>query len=161
MPANWPDADAVFAFTQPLIKKFEGFETKPYQDSAGIPTIGYGTIQYPDGSPVAMTDPEINADEALAYLKFEMNKKTAALALMLQRKPSLHQAAAMLSLAYNIGSGAFKGSTVLKKFNLGDIPGAAAAFLLWNKATIDGEHVVIPGLQNRRVAERDVFLTAD
>jgi lysozyme len=80
---------------------------------------------------------------------------------MLQQPASLHQAAAMLSLTYNIGTGAFGSSSVLRKFNTGDTAGAADAFLMWDKGTVDGQLVVIQGLLNRRQAERTVFLTAD
>ena len=158
---NWPSDAAVFPLCLPVIKQFEGFRAKPYKDSAGIPTIGYGTIRYPDGKAVKMTDPAVTEKKAETYLRFEMSQKSAVLAPCLQRKATLHQAAAMLSLTYNIGSGAFKGSTVLRKFNLGDIPGSADAFLMWDKATVDGQLVVIPGLHKRRVQEREIFLTAD
>ena len=67
----------------------------------------------------------------------------------------------MLSLTYNIGTRAFKSSTVLKKFNLGDISAAADAFLLWDKATVDGQLVAIEGLHKRREQEHTIFLTAD
>jgi lysozyme len=159
--ANWPGDTAVFPFCMPIIKRFEGFRAAPYKDSAGIPTIGYGTIEYPDGSKVTMRDPAITDSEATSFLSYEMSKKSREIAPMLQRPATLHQAAAMLSLTYNIGSGAFKASTVLRKFNAGDFPGAADAFLMWDKATVDGQHVVVDGLHNRRVAERQIFLTPD
>ena len=158
---NWPGDAAVFPFCLPIIKQFEGFRATPYKDSAGVPTIGYGTIQYPDGSAVTMADPAITEPEAESFLKFQMSQKSAAIAPCLQRQATLHQAAAMLSLTYNIGTGAFKGSTVLKKFNLGKISEAADAFLLWDKAWVDGQLVVVPGLHKRRVQEREIFLTAD
>lgn len=159
--ANWPGDAAVFPFCMPLIKQFEGFRAAPYKDSAGIPTIGYGTITYPDGAKVTMNDPACTDDEATAWLSFQMSLKSKTIAPLLQRAASLHQAAAMLSLTYNIGSGAFSTSTVLRKFNAGDIAGAADAFLMWDKATVDGKLVVVQGLLNRREAERTIFLTAD
>ena len=159
--ANWPGDDAVFPFCMPLIKQFEGFQAAPYKDSAGIPTIGYGTIQYPDGKAVTMNDAPVSEDQATSLLAYEMSLKSKAIAPLLQKLATLHQAAAMLSLAYNIGSAAFASSTVLRKFNAGDIPGAADAFLMWDKATVDGKLVVIQGLLNRREAERTIFLTAD
>jgi lysozyme len=159
--ANWPGNDAVFPFSLPLIKQFEGFRAAPYKDSAGIPTIGYGTIQYPDGKAVTMADAALTDDHATTILAYQMGLKAAAVAPMLQKPATLHQAAAMLCLTYNIGTAAFRSSSVLKKFNAGDIPGAADAFLMWDKATVDGQHVLIEGLHNRRVAERTVFLTAD
>jgi GH24 family phage-related lysozyme (muramidase) len=45
-----------------------------------------------------------------------------------------HEYDAFLSLAYNIGDGGFKGSTVLRAQNAGDTQAAARAFALWNKA---------------------------
>ncbi|KRJ11905.1 lysozyme [Acinetobacter nosocomialis] len=59
-----------------------------------------------------------------------------------------------VSLTYNIGSGAFKNSTLLKKLNKGDYQGAADQFLVWNKA--GGK--VMKGLVRRREAERALFL---
>ncbi len=164
--ANWPGDDAVLPFAMPLIKQFEGFRAAVYKDSAGVPTIGYGTILYPpppqgSGKSVTMNDPQITQAQADTYLGYEMSLKAAAIAPSLQKEATLHQAAAMLSLAYNIGSGAFKSSTVLRKFNAGDIMGAADAFLMWDKATVDGKLQVVDGLHNRRVAERNVFLTND
>jgi len=67
----------------------------------------------------------------------------------------------MLSLAYNIGITGFKGSTVLAKFNVSDIAAAAEAFLIWDKAHVNGQLVVVQGLYNRRLQERAIFLTAD
>jgi len=159
--ANWPGDDAVFPFCMPLIKQFEGFKSAPYKDSAGIPTIGYGTIQYPNGKAVTMNDPAVTEDQATGFLTYEMGLKSKAIAPLLQKPATLHQAAAMLSLTYNIGIGAFQSSTVLRKFNAGDIAGAADAFLMWDKATVDGQKVVVPGLHNRRVQERAIFLTPD
>ena len=60
---------------------------------------------------------------------------------------------ALVSLTYNIGSGAFNNSTLLK-LNKGDYQGAADQFLVWNKA--DGK--VMKGLVRRREAERALFL---
>jgi len=47
-----------------FLKEKEGFEPKPYLDPAGLPTIGYGTRYYEDGTEVTMDDEEI--DEARA-----------------------------------------------------------------------------------------------
>ena len=60
-----------------------------------------------------------------------------------------------MSLAYNIGLGAFGASSVCRKTMAQDIAGAADSFLLWNKA--GGRRVA--GLARRREAERALFLT--
>jgi lysozyme len=158
---NWPGDVAVFPFCMPIIKQFEGFRSAPYLDSVGVATIGYGTIQYPNGNKVTMNDPAITDDQATEFLSFQMSQKSAQIAPLLQQPASLHQAAAMLSLTYNIGVGAFQSSTVLRQFNAGNIQAAADAFLLWDKGTVNGQLVVIAGLHNRRVAESQIFLTPD
>ncbi|HEJ8622398.1 TPA: lysozyme, partial [Klebsiella michiganensis] len=60
-----------------------------------------------------------------------------------------------VSLAYNIGTRALSSSTLMKKLNSGDVKGAADEFLRWNKS--GGK--AMPGLTNRRKAEREVFLS--
>jgi lysozyme len=59
----------------------------------------------------------------------------------------------MVSLAYNIGSGAFGQSTLLKKHIAGDYAGAAREFAKWNKAA--GQ--VLAGLTKRRAAEAALY----
>ena len=72
-----------------------------------------------------------------------------------------NQFAAMVSLCFNIGSGNFKTSSVLRRHREGDDAAAADAFLLWDKAHVDGELVELDGLLRRREAERTLYLTAD
>lgn len=64
---------------------------------------------------------------------------------------------ALVSFAYNVGIGAFRSSTLLRKLNAGDYQGAADQFLLWDKN--DGK--VMRGLTRRRQAERALFLSVD
>ena len=159
--SNWPGDSAVFPVCSTLLKQFEGFRAAPYLDSVGIPTIGYGCITYPGGEAIKMGDPAITEAQGIQFLNYQLGLKSKVMAPMLQKPASLHQAAAMLSLTYNIGTGAFGSSSVLRKFNAGDLAGAADAFLMWDKGHVDGQAVVIAGLHNRRVAERTVFLTHD
>ena len=60
---------------------------------------------------------------------------------------------ALVSLTYNIGSGAFKKSTLLRKLNSGDREGAALEFHRWNKA--GGK--ALAGLTRRRASEALMF----
>lgn len=159
--ANWPGDDAVFPVCVPIIKEFEGFRAAPYRDSAGIPTIGYGTIRYPDGLAVAMGDPPVTEAQAGIYLRDHMAPTAAYIAGRLEHPATLNQAAAMLSLAYNIGTGGFGSSSVLRFFNKGNIPDAADAFLMWNKARVNGALTPVQGLTNRRMKERALFLRPD
>lgn len=62
---------------------------------------------------------------------------------------------ALVSFAYNIGEGAFRDSTALRKINAGDYAGGAEAMKLFNKS--GGE--VLQGLVNRRNDEVRLFNT--
>jgi len=137
-----------------LITTFEGLELKPYLDSANIPTIGYGTILYPNGQVVSMNDPEITQDQANDYLEYEVNKKTARVSTLVKAPINQNQFDALVSFAYNLGLGALGGSTLLKLFNAGNIKDAANEFPKWDKA--GGK--VISGLLRRRLAEQALFL---
>lgn len=138
-----------------LIKRWEGCRLKAYQDSVGVWTIGYGLTSAAGIVPVTagMTVTQRQAD---AYLIEALAKYEAAVTKALTRTPTQPQFDAMVSLCYNIGPGAFAGSTLVRRFNAGDIAGAADAFLMWNKA--GGK--VLQGLVNRRKDERALFLTA-
>jgi lysozyme len=67
----------------------------------------------------------------------------------------------MVSLCFNIGSGNFRTSSVLKFHLAGSVDAAADAFLLWDKAHVDGVLQEVAGLLARRQAERALYLTAD
>ena len=138
-----------------LIKSFEGFRASPYLDSAGIPTIGYGTIMYPDGSRVTMNDSDITEAQAEQYLMFEVNQKTSGVGTMIVASVNQNQFDALISFAYNLGLGALHGSTLLKLVNQGDMNDAANEFPRWNRA--GGQ--VIAGLTRRRLAEQQLFST--
>jgi lysozyme len=143
-----------------LIKEFEGFRAETYLDSAGIPTIGYGTTAAAGVGIVPKPGMRISEPDAEEYLHAALSRFAAKVAPLLKREPTENQYGAMMSLAYNIGPGAFSKSSVLRRFNAGDIAGAADAFLMWNKATVGEKKVVLRGLVRRREAERALFLSA-
>ncbi len=138
-----------------LIKSFEGLRLKPYLDAVGIPTIGYGTIQYPNGKKVTMTDPEITEALAIAYLVHEINEKAKGVESLVKVQLNDNEFAALVSFAYNVGTGALGGSTLLKLLNANaDRTAVADQLLRWNKA--GGKELA--GLTRRRQAERALFL---
>ena len=137
-----------------LIKGFEGLKLKPYLDVVGIATVGYGTIKYPNGPSVAVTDPVITEVQAEEYLQFEVQEKARKVEQFVTVPINDNQFAALVSLAYNVGVSAISKSTLLKRLNAGDVSGAADEFLRWNKA--GGK--VVGGLTRRRQAERSLFL---
>ena len=136
-----------------LLEQFEGLRLESYLDSAGIYTIGFGTIKYPDGSKVKKGD-RITKGKAKEYKLQDLKEFENTVNTSVNTQLSQNQYDALVSLSYNIGSGAFKNSTLLKKLNIGDYKGAADQFLSWDKAS--GKKV--QGLVNRREAERKLFL---
>lgn len=141
------------------IALFEGFRSRPYLDSAKVPTIGYGTIRYPDGRMVTMNDPLISPISGLAFLEHDLTATAVNLWKSITVQPTLNQWSALLSLAYNVGWPAIAKSTLLKLFNAGQRGIASMHFLDWDKAHVDGRLVVVPGLLNRRLAEKTLFDT--
>lgn len=132
-----------------LLKEFEGWRSEAYIPVPGdVPTIGYG---FTKGVKLGdkMTKPQGEArlkKEVLTYESAVQNACTAS--------PNENQLAAMTCLAFNIGTGAFAKSTVLKAHNRGDAQSAARAFGLWNKS--GGK--VYAGLTRRRSAESALYL---
>ncbi|HHR5652032.1 TPA: lysozyme [Klebsiella oxytoca] len=140
-----------------LIKGFEGCRLTAYPDpgTGGAPwTIGYGWTHPVDGKPIK---PGMKIDQATAdrLLKTGLVSYENDVLKLVKVKLTQNQFDALVSFAYNVGSRALSTSTLLKKLNAGDIRGAADEFLRWNKSGKE----VMPGLTNRRKAEREVFLS--
>lgn len=136
-----------------LIKSFEGKRVNAYDDGVGVWTIGFGTIKYPNGIRVKKGD-TCTEQQAEDYLRNDLAKFETAINKLVKVPLTQNQFDALVSLTYNIGSGAFKGSTLLKLLNKGDYQSAADQFLAWNRA--GGK--VMKGLVRRREAERALFL---
>lgn len=135
-----------------LIKSYESLSLRAYLDPVGILTIGYGDTQnVTPGMTITEADAEARLRNRLST-EFEPGVLTA-----LTRSPRQCEFDAMVSLAYNIGVSAFKRSTLLKKYNAGDIQGAADQFSVWHYAAKKS----VKGLRKRRAAERAVFLGGD
>lgn len=136
-----------------LIKEFEGCKLQAYPDpgTGGDPwTIGWGHT----GSDVypGLVITQAKADE---LFEKDMQKFIDGVAKLVKVPMTNGQYGALVSFAYNCGLGALQNSTLLKKFNIGDVQGAADQFPLWNKAA--GK--VMAGLTRRRKAERELFLS--
>ena len=135
-----------------LIAKDEGLRLTAYMDIAGIWSIGYGHTPAQSGE-------TITQGQALALLRQDVGSAATAVDGATHDVPTTdNEFSAMVSLAFNIGNGAFRRSTVLAKHRGGDHYGAAEAFLMWDKAHVDGSLVVVPGLLRRRSEERSMYL---
>ena len=143
-----------------FIKKCEACKLKSYQDSAGIWTIGVGSILYADGRHVKQGD-TITQEQADEMLADEVSKKCHGLAVALAGVTlTQNQYNALVSFAFNVGLGGLLGSTLLKKVkaNPSD-PSIRDAFMMWDKARVDGNLVEVQGLKNRRKAEADLYFS--
>lgn len=141
-------------------KQIGGGKVRAYKDfdasSSGEPiTIGYGTTG-PAVNKTFTTDTVIDQPTAEQYLKFAVEKKfLPALKNCINVELTQEMIDACISLAYNIGAGAFAKSSVVKYINQKDWCKAADSFLIYNKA--NGK--VVKGLVTRRERERSLFLS--
>ena len=153
---------------------FEGYRSSAYLDPVGIPTICFGETK---GVKMGMTKTRAECEAMLADSLAEHEvgmEKCLSNHATIPDKPY----GAFLSLTYNIGTGAFCGSTVRKRAEAGDLKGACNAIMSWNKATFsasaaiaqrargetctkkaDGKYLcTMSGLTKRRDAERAMCL---
>lgn len=138
-----------------LIKRFEGLELEAYQDIAGVWTIGYGHTE------TARPGMRVTEDEAEELLRRDLKVFERAVNSLVKVDLRQHEFDALVSLAFNIGGGALRRSTALRRLNAGDRYGAAEAMTWWNKATVGGTLTAVAGLTRRRDAEADMFLGGD
>ncbi|WP_313390343.1 lysozyme [Acinetobacter sp.] len=136
-----------------LICNFEGLRLKAYDDGVGVWTIGYGTTKYPNGIRVKKGD-TCTLDQAKAYMQNDLKAFEQTVNSAVKVPVSQNQFDALVSLAYNIGSTAFKNSTLVRQLNEGNYKAAANQFNVWVNA--GGKRM--QGLVNRRAAERTLFL---
>ena len=138
-----------------LISEFEGLKLKSYKCPAGVWTVGYGTTINPITKNPITSGITITKDEALKWLEMDTLKVKDQVKALVKVPINDNELDALTSLAYNIGAGAFKKSTLLNLLNQGaDRHLVADQFLRWNKA--GGK--VLPGLVKRRLAEHNLFL---
>lgn len=134
-----------------LCRKWEGCRLEAYPDpgTGGDPwTIGYGATGAGIGPGVVWTQQE--ADKRLEQ---DVSRFVDGVRDLLMQPATDNQLGAMASLAYNIGLGAFSGSTLLRMFNAGRIADAQKQFGVWVNA--GGRRM--QGLVNRRADEARVF----
>jgi lysozyme len=139
-----------------LITNHEGLKLKPYLCPAKIPTIGYGNTYYPDGKRVTLLDKEITKQQAFDMFKEVANRFGKRVNELVTSNINQNQFNALVSFAYNVGTGNFSSSTLLKKVNRNpDDLTIKDEFLRWNKA--GGK--VLNGLTNRRNEEADLYFS--
>lgn len=130
---------------------FEGLILQPYLCPANVATIGVGTTRYEDGTPVTLADPPITRDRAVQLLDHELQDLLPRVLRLCPALPAWGEVAtgAILDFTYNLGPGNLQASTLRRRINADDVPGARAELSRWTRA--GGR--VLPGLVRRRAAE--------
>jgi len=144
--------------TKKLIKEYEGLRLKAYRCSAGRLTIGWGHTSAA-GEPVVKPGLTISKAEAERIFDRDIENFAVGVEKLIKVDATDNQFGACVSLAFNIGVGAFSKSSVLRFLNRGRPDDAADAFMLWNKVTKGGRKVVERGLTRRRASEAALFKT--
>ena len=122
---------------------FEGFRQEAYEDTGGVATIGFGSTR-----DVQMGD-RISVTEGLARLLGDVREAEAAVDRCVKVPVSQNEYDAFVSFAFNVGGGAFCGSTLVRKLNIEDYPGACRELMRW----VYDNGRKLPGLVKRRAEE--------
>ncbi len=146
---------AVNKQTVNLVKMFEGFEPVAYKDVVGVWTIGYGNTFYLDGKRVKEGD-NISHAQGEQLLKNVLDHFAKLVTDEIRVQLTDCQFGALVSFTYNVGIGAFRRSTLLRKVNADpENPEIKAEFTKWVRA--GGK--TLTGLVRRRKAEADLYFS--
>jgi lysozyme len=132
-----------------LIRRFEGCRVKAYQCPAKVWTIGYGHTK------TAKPGMQISLAEANYLLQQDVAIFEQAVSKLVTVPINQNQFDALVSFAFNVGTGALANSTLLTTLNRRNYLGAADQFLRWSKVG----NTTLKGLLDRRTEERKIFLS--
>jgi len=162
-----------------LMHQYEGCRNRPYLCPAHIWTIGYGHVLYQEQIRLPIMRPPGKTKEDIPMIRSEFPLKPednrvwskqeiddlfaddvvdferGVLRLVPGSAGRQGSFDALVSFAFNVGTGNLQRSSIRIKANRGEWEAAADAFLMWNKA--GGK--VLAGLDRRRKAERALFLS--
>nr|ELR5135112.1 lysozyme [Providencia rettgeri] len=127
-----------------VIAHYEEIRYEPYEDVIGVLTVCYGHT----GKDI-VPNKTYTKEECNELLELDFMRTKLQVDRLVKVPVSEHTKAALYSFAFNVGTGAFAKSTMLKKLNAGDQYGACEELKRWVYA--GGK--VWRGLVNRREAE--------
>jgi lysozyme len=135
---------AAIGIATTMIAGAEGVVLKVYRDPVGIPTYCFGETRAPDWSR------RYSMEECRTILAARVAESVEAVESCVRVPLATHELAAMASFEYNVGKGAFCGSTFVRKVNAGQLPAACSELSRWVYAA----GIKLPGLVKRRAEER-------
>lgn len=145
-----------------MLEQLEDFKSHPYQDSAKVWTIGYGSTHI-DGQLVTAQTLPISSYSAYQELYRVVDTLALKLLALLPKSITEQQVNALVVLVYNIGLGAFEQSSLLRAINEGKSDETIRAD--WSqydkiKAIHNGQTEIktLPGLVTRRASEIAIYL---
>ena len=134
-----------------LIKEFEGLRLKAYKCPGEVWTIGYG---HTAGVKSGMVITKAQAEEYLKADLIAFERYLNGLGLALNQ----NQFDALVSFIYNVGTGNFSSSTLLRKIRVNPQDNSIMdEFLRW----VYSKGRVLPGLQRRRLDEMKLYFSND
>ncbi|MBV2128171.1 lysozyme [Arsukibacterium indicum] len=140
---------AALALTGGTIAVHEGYVPGTYYDPVGILTACFGHV-----SPTLRPGQKMSDDECLRLLADDLVKHNDQLLAAVRVPLSEQEHAAYLSFHYNVGSGNFRSSTLLRHLNAGFRVEACNELSRW----VFAKGIKLPGLITRRANERDLCL---
>lgn len=144
--------------TAVFIAGFEGASNKVYIDPVGHKAVCVGHDSTgPDGTPLRLG--QTYSDDVCSYLLGrDIAEAQKALETRVKVPLSDGEQLAYTDFIFNMGSGAFARSSILRVLNKGDHVGACKRIPRYNKGTVKGKLVVLAGLVKRRAAEMKACL---
>ena len=131
-----------------VILRFETWQHKAYDDGYGYVTIGVGNRK---SKPKANTT--ISSEVVWDLFIADLKDVEAVVDSLVKVELLPHQFDALVSFVFNVGSSAFKNSTMLKRINESKFIEAAKQFDRW----VNVKGVKSNGLVKRRQLERSLF----
>lgn len=128
-----------------FLRNVEGYMPFVYRDAGGVPTIGFGHVVRPGEK---IIEP-LMGEDAQKLLEQDVHPREKRVNDLIHVRLYAHQFDAITSFAYNVGTDALAGSTLLKKLNAGNDSAVIQQLRRWNKVN----KVPNRGLTLRREAE--------
>jgi len=139
-----------------FIKGHEKFMPQAYIDPVGRLTIGYGHVIR--SYEAHLREATLTEQEATNILINDLKAPLSTIKRLVKVDLNQNQIDALASLIMNIGSGAFQSSTVLRRINDNESEESIKeAWRWWNKGTVSGVKVTLPGLVKRRKEESQMY----
>jgi lysozyme len=149
-------ASAAVAIGVSIAEPAEGYVGYVYRDAVGVLTYCMGETE----NAKSMQGRKFSRQECHDLLVKRMAHYDQGNAACVKNWDALpvETRGAFDSFSYNIGVGGFCGSSSARYLRTGNIKAACEGMLAWNKGTVNGKKVVLPGLAKRRATERNMCM---